>query len=68
MISHSNMLRFNTADTQPQSGLFEVEGLMQDIGGNEEVKSAFLIQIYKSYYTTLVGEGMTFVVGMGWVM
>jgi hypothetical protein len=23
----------------------------------------FLIQIYKSYFTTMVGEGMTFVVG-----
>jgi hypothetical protein len=36
---------------------------MNEIGNEEAIKSTFLIQIYKSYYTTMVGEGMTFVVG-----
>lgn len=36
---------------------------MNDIGNDENTKSTFLIQIYKSHYSTLVAEGMTFVVG-----
>lgn len=36
---------------------------MKEIGNNEKIKNVFLIQIYKSYFTTMVGEGMTFVVG-----
>jgi|688.fasta_scaffold1776245_1 hypothetical protein len=36
---------------------------MNEIGNDENIKNVFFIQIYKSYYTTMVGEGMTFVVG-----
>jgi len=36
---------------------------MNEVGNTESLKNTFLIQIFKSYYTTLVGEGMTFVVG-----
>lgn len=36
---------------------------MAEIGSDENVKHSFLIQVYKSYYSTLVAEGMTFVVG-----
>jgi hypothetical protein len=37
---------------------------MNDIGNDENTKSTFLIQIYKSHYSALVSEGMTFVVGI----
>lgn len=36
---------------------------MKEIGNSEKIKNVFLIQVYKSYFTTMVAEGMTFVVG-----
>jgi hypothetical protein len=36
---------------------------MSEIGSDDNVKNSFLIQIYKSYYSALVAEGMTFLVG-----
>lgn len=37
---------------------------MNEVDNSESLKNAFLIQIYKSSYSTIVAEGMTFVVGI----
>jgi hypothetical protein len=48
--------------------LKEIEKVMADIGSDENIKNSFLIQIYKSYYSAVVAEGMTFVVGKFWTI
>lgn len=41
-----------------------IEGYGQEVENfNILGKNVFLIQVYKNYFTTLVNEGMTFVIG-----
>lgn len=41
-----------------------IDGYGQQIDNfNDSGKNVFLIQVFKNYFTTLVNEGMTFVIG-----
>lgn len=62
-VSEAKELKYSSVKGEPLSGLSEIFSLMKEIGNSEKVKSVFLIQIFKSYFTTMVAEGMTFVVG-----
>jgi len=43
--------------------LKEILSSVHDFPNSDTFKSIFLVQIYKSYYCSIVTEGMTFVIG-----
>ena len=48
-----------------KKGLYEIQGLTGEIKneGNINIKNVYLIQIYKSYFASVVREGMSFILG-----